>query len=161
MSRMTTGLASDPVAQCSVWLPISITSAFSLRSRTVARRTVHTLMGSYVALSTSTRPPDQRPEPSAVDPCRRRSTSGTDPVGAGGTAVAIAGRSVEGRFADSGADRERTEHPQGLAMAPQARDRGRYVGIRSRPRDVAEEHVVAEADPARAGLDPGEADGAG
>src|SRR5215217_1117695 len=124
MRRITTGFASEPLAQCSVWLPISITSAFSFRSRTVARRTVHTLMGSYVALSTSTRPPDQRPAPSGLDPCRRRSTSGTDPVGAGGTAVAIAGRSVEGASGDSGGARVRAEHAYGLAMRREARDRG-------------------------------------
>src|SRR5215217_5062684 len=61
-SRITTGLGSDPDAQC----------------RSVARRTVQTLMGSYVALRTSTRPPDQRPVPSLFGPCRRRSSGGTD-----------------------------------------------------------------------------------
>src|SRR3954470_22418840 len=90
MRRITTGLASEPVAQCSVWLPISITSALSLSSRTVARRTVQTLMGSYVALSTSTRPPLQRLcEPSASGPCRWWLTGDTDPSGPGGTALAI------------------------------------------------------------------------
>src|SRR4051794_39419097 len=79
----------DPLAQWRSWDPISTTSALALRSRTVARRTVQTLMGSYVALRTSTRPPDQRPEPSELDPCRRWSSSGTDPAGAGGTAIAI------------------------------------------------------------------------
>src|SRR5918992_1387924 len=91
-SRITTGLGSEPVAQCRSVAPISMTSAFSLSSSTVARRTVQTLIGSYVALSTSTRPPDQRPVPSVLDPCRWWSTSGTDPTGAGGTAVGIAGR---------------------------------------------------------------------
>src|SRR5215207_11349013 len=158
---MTTGLVIDPRAQCRSCGPISMTSAFSLSSSTVARRTVHTLIGSYVALSTSTRPPDQRPEPSVVDPCRRRSTSGTDPVGAGGTAVAIAGRSVVGRCGVSGGGRERTEDPHGLAMRPQAGDRGGDVRIRSRAHELAEEHVVAEADPARAGLDPAQRDRAG
>src|SRR5215218_603303 len=99
---MTTGLLIEPHAQCRSCEPISITSALALGGSTGARRTVQTLMGSYVALSTRTRPPDQRPEPSALDPCRRWSTSGTDPDGAGGTAVAIAGRSVEGRAGDSG-----------------------------------------------------------
>src|SRR5215218_9090007 len=127
---MTTGLVIEPRAQWRSCWPISMTSAFSFSRSTVARRTVHTLMGSYVALRTSTRPPDQRPEPSDVDPCRRRSLSGTDPVGAGGTAVAIAGRSVEGCSGDSGGSGERAEHPYGLAMGPQARDRGGHVGIR-------------------------------
>src|SRR5918994_7581226 len=92
---MTTGLVIEPRAQCRSCGPISMTSALLLSSSTVARRTVQTLMGSYVALSTSTRPPDQRPEPSVLDPCRRWSSSGTDPAGAGGTAVAIAGRSLD------------------------------------------------------------------
>src|SRR6186997_1615462 len=105
MRRITTGLASDPLALCSVWLPISITSAFSFRSRTVARRTVHTLMGSYVALSTSTRPPDQRPAPSGLGPCRGWSPGGTDPSGPGGTAVAIL------REVYLGSGRERPEDP--------------------------------------------------
>src|SRR5215208_5369334 len=89
---MTTGRGSEPDAQCRSRLPISMTSALLLSSSTVARRTVQTLIGSYVALRTSTRPPDQRPLPSAAGPCRGESFGGTDPSGAGGTAaVAIAG----------------------------------------------------------------------
>src|ERR671911_1097395 len=89
---MTTGRGNEPVAQCRSREPTSITSALLLSSSTVARRTVHTLIGSYVALRTSTRPPDQRPQPSASGPCRWESLGGTDPSGAGGTAaVAIAG----------------------------------------------------------------------
>src|SRR6185295_11788575 len=81
-SRMTTGLGSEPVAQCRSVAPSSITSAFSFSKSTVARRTVQTLIGSYVALSTSTRPPDQRPVPSvAAGPCRWWSSGGTDPSG--------------------------------------------------------------------------------
>src|SRR5215217_5127534 len=92
---MTTGRGSDPVAQCSSRVPTSMTSALLLSSRTVARRTVQTLIGSYVALRTSTRPPDQRPQPSESGPCRWWSGD-TDPSGPGGTAaVAIAGRSVD------------------------------------------------------------------
>src|SRR3954453_18417798 len=90
-SRMTTGRGREPVAQCSSLAPISTTSAFALSSSTVARRTVQTLIGSYVAFRTSTRPPDQRPQPSEAGPCRWWSAGGTDPSGAGGTAaVAIA-----------------------------------------------------------------------
>src|SRR5918995_4316811 len=89
---MTTGRGNEPVAQCRSREPTSITSALLLSSSTVARRTVHTLIGSYVALRTSTRPPDQRPQPSDSGPCRWESLGGTDPSGAGGTAaVAIAG----------------------------------------------------------------------
>src|SRR5918995_2471653 len=89
---MTTGRGNEPVAQCRSREPTSITSALLLSSSTVARRTVHTLIGSYVALRTSTRPPDQRPQPSDSGPCRWESLGGTDPSGAGGTAaVALAG----------------------------------------------------------------------
>src|SRR5919199_6473462 len=88
MSRITTGRGSEPVAQCSSCAPISTTSALDLSNSTVARRTVQTLMGSYVALSTSTRPPLQRLlEPSESGPCRGWSPNGTDPSGPGGTAV--------------------------------------------------------------------------
>src|SRR5829696_2099891 len=96
---MTTGRGSEPVAQWSSCAPISTISALLLSRSTVARRTVQTLIGSYVALRTSTRPPDQRPQPSASGPCRWESIGGTDPSGAGGTAaVAIARGSVAQRF---------------------------------------------------------------
>src|SRR5919206_871335 len=86
---MTTGRGSEPVAQCRSCVPTSTTSALDLSSSTVARRTVHTLIGSYVALSTSTRPPLQRLlEPSQSGPCRGWSPNGTDPSGPGGTADA-------------------------------------------------------------------------
>src|SRR5918997_171522 len=155
---MTTGLGSEPVAQCRSVAPISMTSAFSLSRSTVARRTVQTLIGSYVALRTSTRPPDQRPEPSELDPCRWWSASGTDPIGAGGTAVAIAGRSVVGATGGSGGDPERAEHADRLAAPAQPRDGGGDIGIRSRALEVAEEHVVAEAHAPRTRLDAGEVD---
>src|ERR671910_1512065 len=93
---MTTGRGNEPDAQCRSRVPTSITSALLLSSRTVARRTVQTLIGSYVALRTSTRPPDQRPQPSASGPCRWESLRGTDPSGAGGTA-AVALPGGEGR----------------------------------------------------------------
>src|SRR3954464_15946088 len=97
---MTTGRGSEPVAQCRSCVPISTTSALDLSNRTVARRTVQTLIGSNVALSTSTRPPLQRLlEPSGSGPCRGGSPSGTDPSGPGGTAVAT-DRSVAAGQAD-------------------------------------------------------------
>src|SRR5919107_672791 len=95
---MTTGRGSEPFAQCRSRVPISTISALLLSSSTVARRTVHTLIGSYVAFRTSTRPPDQRPEPSEPGPCRWWTGGGTDPSGAGGTAaVAIVRLSVAER----------------------------------------------------------------
>src|SRR5918997_1428995 len=100
---MTTGRGSEPLTQCSSWAPISTISALLLSSSTVARRTVQTLIGSYGALRTSTRPPDQRPRSSETGPCRRWSLGGTDPSGAGGTAaVAIARGSVAERGVGSG-----------------------------------------------------------
>src|SRR5829696_9258296 len=135
MRRITTGLASEPVAQCSVWLPTSIISAFSFRSRTVARRTVQTLMGSYVALSTSTRPPDQRPRPSASGPCRGWSPSGTDPTGPGGTAVAIL-REVYLRRG-----RERPEYAHRSRVRAQRLDRLRDRGVARIAVEIDEEHV--------------------
>src|SRR5215212_8825199 len=146
MSRMTTGLVIDPRAQCRSCGPISTTSAFSLSRSTVARRTVQTLIGSYVALSTSTRPPDQRPEPSEADPCRRWSGSGTDPTGTGETAVAISMAECR-RWLGGG--REGAQHAHGLATAAQAGDRVGDGGVRGRAVEVEEEHVVAEPDPPR------------
>src|SRR3712207_2655669 len=105
---MTTGRGSEPVAQCSDAVDSSMTSAFALSSSTVARRTVHTLIGSYVALRTSTRPPDQRPMPSVPGPCRWWSSRGTDPSGTGALAVAMCARSVpEGSGGSVECDRDR------------------------------------------------------
>src|SRR3954454_9062935 len=127
---MTTGRGSEPVAQCRSCAPISTTSALDFSNRIVARRTVHTLMGSYVALSTSTRPPLQRPEPSEFGPCRRWSASGTDPGGPGGTAVPTV-RILAARSGDSGprGGRERAEDPHQVGGAAQARHGVGDLGI--------------------------------
>src|SRR5919205_220714 len=79
MRRMTTGRGSEPRAQCSSSAPSSTTSALALSNSTVARRTVQTLMGSYVALSTRTRPPLQRFEPVGTRPRRRRRCARFEP----------------------------------------------------------------------------------
>ena len=55
--RITAGRFIVVLAECSCHSECSMTSAFSLSSSTTARRTVHTLIGSYVAFNTSTRPP--------------------------------------------------------------------------------------------------------
>src|SRR5579884_4210323 len=84
---MTTGRWSEVLAECSSQSACSITSAFSLSRRTTARLTVHTLIGSYVAFNTSTRP-TSRP---------RRWCSGGDADHAGaGAEVAMAGRQFTG-----------------------------------------------------------------
>src|SRR5215207_9953601 len=43
-------------------------------------------------------------------------------------------------------------------MRAQAGDRGGDIGVRSRPLEIAEEHVVAEAYATRPRLDPGQVD---
>src|SRR5829696_9992102 len=137
---MTTGRGSEPVAQWSSCAPISTISALLLSRSTVARRTVQTLIGSYVALRTSTRPPDQRPQPSASGPCRWESIGGTDPSGAGGTAaVAIAGESVA----------QRPPEPRSLARDAPGSSR-RAAEPRSVERDGA--HLAREGDADGLGL---------
>ena len=76
--RMTTGRGIVECSERSSRLECSMISAFSLSSSTAARRTVHTLTGSYVAFRTSTRP-DSRPR-------RRCSGCGANPPGPGGGA---------------------------------------------------------------------------
>ena len=75
---MTTGRGMVECSERSSRLECSMISAFCLSSRTAARRTVHTLTGSYVAFRTSTRP-DSRPR-------RRCSGCGANPPGPGGGA---------------------------------------------------------------------------
>src|SRR3954471_16951354 len=159
---MTTGRGSDPVAQCRSWAPISTTSALDFSNSTVARRTVQTLIGSYVALSTSTRPPLQRPEPSEVSPCRR-SLSGTDPNGPGGTAVPTwrilavrPGGSACRRAARRGRKRPQDAHQVG--MLAQAVDGRGDIRIGRRALEVEEEHVLPEPAPQRPRLDAREVD---
>src|SRR5688572_3337180 len=53
---MTSGRGNVRLSEWSAHSPCSRISARSFSTRTVARRTVHTLIGSYEALSTSTRP---------------------------------------------------------------------------------------------------------
>ena len=68
--------------------PCSSSSAFSLSSSTTARRTVQTLIGSYVAFRTSTRPPIAVVG-DVLGPRRWCSEGGTDPAGSGGTVLSI------------------------------------------------------------------------
>jgi len=84
--RITIGRDMVVVAEWSSHSACSITSAFSLSSSTTARRTVQTLIGSNVALRTSTRP--------TVGPRRWCSSRDADRAGTGVTAVAMAGASV-------------------------------------------------------------------
>src|SRR4051794_17237745 len=88
---MTIGFGRLVCSERRLHVERSTSSAFSFSSRTAARRTVHTLMGSYVALRTSTRPPSR--------PRRRCSASDVDPTGAGGelTAMTNLARECSGR----------------------------------------------------------------
>src|SRR5438270_3717847 len=106
---MTTGRAIVLVAEWSSQSPRSMISAFSLSNSTTARRTVHTLIGSYVALRTSTRPTSR--------PRRRCSGGDADQTGAG-IEVAITGASVPGGYVGSARlvspDRKGSQHAQHL-----------------------------------------------
>ncbi|MFZ1925464.1 MAG: hypothetical protein WAU42_04900, partial [Solirubrobacteraceae bacterium] len=62
--------------------------AFSFKSRTTARRTEQTLMGSKVALRTSTRPPIAVFD-DELGPCRWCSEGDTDPTGSVGAVLSI------------------------------------------------------------------------
>src|SRR5215204_5349346 len=152
---MTIGRERLMVSACSRQSACSTTSAFSLSRSTTARRTVHTLIGSYVALRTSTRPP--------ADPRRWCSVGGADPGRSGGVATAISGRSVAATREAAGR-RERlrggvgAEDPHVLGVPAQA-----LQGLGDGPLCVAalevdEEEVPAEALLARPGLDLGQID---
>ena len=119
----------------------------------MARRTVHTLMGSYVALSTSTRPPDQRPAPSGLGPCRGWSPGGTDPSGPGGTAVAMT--CAECSYGADGNEPSTRTPSAWERSAPIAWATGGSSGAAV---EVDEEHVVPEPAPPRARLDAGQVD---
>src|SRR5215213_8395491 len=122
---MTTGRGIDMRSARSVVVLCSSISARCLRTSTAARRTVHTLIGSYDAFRTSTRP---------VEPvlCPGR-TVGVLAATAGILAVAhrldVAGHCLDGL----------DDRRLGLAAV-----------------EVAEEHVVAQANAPRARLDAGE-----
>src|SRR5215218_2930313 len=135
-----------PRAQCRSESPRSSTSAFSLSRSTVARRTVQTLIGSYVALSTSTRPPDQRLPPVA-GPCRRWSTVGTDPSGAGIAVLIGASRKCSRRIGRQSAvsgGRVRAQDLDGLRLCAERVDGLRDRGLAGAAAEVGEEHVVTE-----------------
>src|SRR3954469_7335656 len=89
--RMTIGRGIVVVSAWRSHVARSSSSAFSLSSRTTARRTEHTLMGSNVAFRTSTRPPPSRPR-------RWCSESGVDDTGPGGLdCMAVSERIAGGR----------------------------------------------------------------
>src|SRR3954468_21712666 len=87
---MTTGRDIEARSERSSHVAWSTTSALAFNNSTTARRTVQTLIGSYDALRTSTRPPS---------PPRRRCSSGdVDLVMCGGVSWVI-GRAPGGTVA--------------------------------------------------------------
>jgi hypothetical protein len=141
---MTTGRAIVELAECSSHSARSIISALSLSSNTTARRTVHTLIGSYVAFNTSTRP--------TARPRRWCSGCGADPSGSGVTYVAIGSvlaPSLPGAALDSGR-RVGAQHLQPLDVAAEPVQGGRDRAIVLVALHLDEEHVAAQALLARA-----------
>src|SRR5919204_531823 len=144
----TCGLGAEG-AQRGSQLAWSSSSAFSLRMRTAARRTEQTLIGSYVALRTSTRP--------ASRPRGRCSRTGADPTWPGGVWLPMATDLPQQCSGDRGDAPSGggigTEHAHLLAVGVQPGDR---VGDRRLVRPalkVGEEQVVAELPAPRARLD--------
>src|SRR5690349_18412492 len=141
---MTTGRAIVELAECSSHSARSIISALSLSSRTTARRTVHTLIGSYVAFNTSTRP--------TARPRRWCSDCGADPNGSGVTDVAIGSvllGSVPGCAPDSGG-RIGAQDLEALHASAEPQQGGADGGVLFVALHVHEEHVAAQALLARA-----------
>src|ERR1700756_900813 len=157
---MTTGRAIVVDVECSSHSACSITSAFSFRRSTTARRTVQTLIGSYVALSTSTRPTSR--------PRRWCPVCGADPSGSGGTREAIGvrwrpfsgapGGTPPDRAASGG--RERPQDAYLLHVGAHGRQPGGDVCVVLTTLEVDEEHVAAQALLARARFDAREVDAA-
>src|SRR5947209_5822881 len=134
---MTTGRASVVVAEWSSQSACSRTSAFSLSSRTTARRTVHTLIGSYVAFRTSTRPTSR--------PRRWCSRSDADPSGAVTEEAILAAVYRWGcEELTALAGRKGPQHAQHLDPLSQPGQRRGDVRIAVSALEVEEEHVAAE-----------------
>src|SRR3954471_8019426 len=142
---MTIGLGRLVCSERRLQFAFSTSSAFSLSSSTAARRTVQTLIGSYAALRTSTRPPSR--------PRRRCSASDVDPRGAGGEltpmtnlGVSVAGGAgASGRYGALWRGGIRPDDAHLFAVVAQRADRlgDRRVGVAAVR--VDEEQVVAEA----------------
>src|SRR5215217_7970235 len=138
---MTTGRGIAVCSERSSQAACSSTSAFDLSSSTAARRTEHTLIGSYVALRTSTRP--------ASRPRGRCSMTGADDRGPGGVwlpmAATCAGSVAVWPDAGSGSGSGIwAEQPHLLAVGAESLDRlgdGRVVRV---PLHVEVEDVVPQ-----------------
>src|SRR5215218_6547157 len=164
---MTTGRAIVKLSAWRLQVACSSTSARSLSTSTVARLTVQTLIGSYEALRTRTRP--------FVPPrcaCRPSSSAGWCPGASspragstGCSAVAVTPFSVykrgpAGLPSSAGGDGGgvRPQHAQHLHTRAQGVERAGYRLIARRALEVGEEHVVPDRRPARPRLDLGQVD---
>src|SRR5918994_6769152 len=140
--------------------PRSTTSAFAFSTRTAARRTVHTLIGSYVGLRTRTRlvpgpcPPVAEPRPAGVRiPWVR--VACLLMMGR----ILTRGRTGPARNPD-GLHRVAAQHPDRLRLDAQRLDRRGDDRILGRALEVEEEHVAAQAAAPGARLDPSQVDAA-
>src|SRR3954469_1755310 len=134
-------------------------SARSLRIRTVARRTVQTLIGSKEALSTSTRP-DEVPRCSVRRPGSARTGTGTvSPASRGriSARTATVRASVAGAWPVLGSW-IRAEHPDRFHPLAQRRQRLVDRGPADGALQVGEEHVVPQPHAAGPRLDLGQVD---
>src|SRR5436305_3350979 len=134
---MTTGRGIVVVSAWRSQVARSSSSAFSLSSRTTARRTEQTLMGSNVALRTSTRPTPSSPR-------RGCSESGVDDTGPGGLDCMAVGKRIAGVRGALCSCRVGPEGPYLLAMRGQAGDRVGHRAVVVAPLEVDEEHVAAQ-----------------
>src|SRR5918998_3506307 len=154
---MTTGRASVKLSACSAQSPCSRISARSLRIRTAARRTVQTLIGSKLALSTSTRPDDPERCAGRPAPCSASAGPGSEsPASGRGIRCALTATVRRILARGPGGDRVRPENSQLLDPLPQRRERLADGRQADGPVEVGEEHVVPQRDPARARLDAGQ-----
>src|SRR5437588_3062328 len=139
--RITTGLWIDRLTDRSSHSLCSITSAFSFSNSTTARRTVQTLIGSKVALRTSTRPPSR--------PRRWCSSGDADPTGVG-VVVPMAGASVARAYPVSGNDScalgrwKRAQYAHHLDVLAQPGESLGDMLLGVAPLEIQEEHVVPE-----------------
>src|SRR5215207_7216835 len=154
---MTIGRGSVRDSAWSAQSACSKSSARSLRMSTVARRTVHTLIGSYDALSTRTRP-DEVPRCSVRRP-------GSARTGAGSPASMVTVRALSATVRASVArarplldGRIGAQHPDRLHPLAQGGERLVHVRLPDGALEIGEEHVVPEPDPPRPRLDLREVD---
>ena len=158
MSRITTGLGIEPRR------PVQLVRAdldhLGLRLEQQHRRAAHRADVDRLVRRVQHQHTTAGPTACAVGSIRAAAVDERHgPPGAGGTAVAIAGRSVDGGSGGfrpaAGTSRARARPRIGRASR---RSRRRPSGRRGRTLEIAEEHVAAEPDAPRPRLDPSQVD---